>query len=345
MFDNYLKRFFISIFLVSILVSNVDAMEEIRPKVGEITVEGSNGFLKKVLVHEYPYDTNKMTYEEFMQTFAGKYYRGPAIRDEFMYGDTWISDNLAKIVHKVSPQGIKDLIKECKKMEESWNYYPKIVVLHGQVGSGKTEMMRLVAKRTNRKIFMTNLLIATGYRDSEKINLKEMILSLAKTRKPSIFAIEGAESLPKDCFDVIYNYAKCKKIIFMLEVCCFERIKKKLLGKIDNYCTIEAPLPNKNSRKDILKYLANNMKLHFDKTPNYDLIAKKMKGFSIRRLEGLLGGAFSLAMDREIKKKKGVIDNCAKNPTVTEEDINKSYNKIIKFNKNFQNKLLGEVEN
>jgi len=298
---------------------------------------------KKTRVLEYPYDTNKMTYEKFVETEAGKNYKGAGLRNPFMFNKTDILDDLTKIVYKVSPQAIQDLIAECKNMRKSGEYYSKIIVLHGPVGSGKTEMIKLVAKAANRNLsFINSACIGTMYKDSEQINLHEVILNLAKNKLSNIFAVHDADLLTKDCVQVIQKFAKCKNIIFMLETIYPNLMRKKLFDKIDNYCTIKASLPNKNSRREILKYQASKIKLHFDKTLNYDLIAKKTKGFSVRLLKGLTDEMFCIGKMRMIKK--GVKDK-AKKVNVTVKDFDNAYNVIMGVDGKLKKLLLGEVEN
>ena len=154
-----------------LLISN-NALCMVR--IGTETQDNGDGTLSLVYVYEYPYDTNKMTYEEFMETDAGKNYDGPDIRFSSMLQNTKISNSLEKIVYETSPQQVKNIIQDLQDMERSKNYYPIASMLQGPDGSGKSEMIRSIAKRTGRKLVFVNAAsIGTMYRDSEIINLKE----------------------------------------------------------------------------------------------------------------------------------------------------------------------------
>ena len=92
----------------------------------------------------------------------------------------------------------------------------EFVYLVGKTGTGKTEMIRMIAKHMNKKLVIINAW-ATGnsYEDSDFINLKESILPLIQSGEEYIIAVEQFEQLRIKSLDWLYGVLDSKNIIFI----------------------------------------------------------------------------------------------------------------------------------
>jgi len=133
----------------------------------------------------------------------------------------------------VSPQHIKEFVNDCLDMKKFRDYYSRMLILHGPTGNGKSETIRMIAKRTNRKlVFVNAALLGNSYRDSEIINVKETVQGLAKEGEPCIFAVENAELLKGGAVSALLRwFEKSKNIVFIFETCHLGRIDRRLRNK------------------------------------------------------------------------------------------------------------------
>jgi hypothetical protein len=240
--------------------------------ISESTPDGKR--LQRAHVFEYPYNTTKYTLEDFKKTEAWQYYKRSKEYKEYkirpskawMFAKTKAQDNIANLVNQLCPDKVKRFIDCYKNIGESTKKQSKIFILCGRGGVGKTTLGEFIFENMKRKGHMIySCGIATTYRDSERINLKETIIPLIKKEEPSLIILDGAECLGQRTINMICDFAKkYPNMLFILIASTYYSGLTKLEKKIGNmypYKKIKIFLPDLNARKEIIKcYLEDKKK-------------------------------------------------------------------------------------
>lgn len=257
-------------------------------------VRGTNRYVKAFL---YPFDTEKMTIEEFSKTDDYREYMAlgaPDLKPSklFMLKNPEFPKKLEDSVYTVCPEEVKSVINRCKRIDSgeiiNQGYLRNIVILHGTCGTGKSEFVPLIARKTNRKlVFINSGFLGNFYSDSERVNLKEAVSPLAKSGTPCVVGIEDVECLETPPLELICKFARAyPNILFVLTTIELNHIEKWFFNLVNQYGKmIYAPLPNQNARRHILNYLLSDRKSNYEVS---DSVVKKTAGFSIRGLEAIV---------------------------------------------------------
>lgn len=244
--------------------------------------------------------------------------------------DNEMSESLQNSIYKSAPSGVKGLMDIFKialekaklypteKAKDHVDYLPQIFILHGPSGTGKSDIARLFAKKTGRRIFFVNCgLLGTSMQYSESENLKNEIfpvLELGKENVSCLVVLDEADALTrkngKDDRDSgsaaaalasILDACKNYDILFICTTNHLGNLIPKLVDRAKFYI-IEILPPDLAARKEIIKYLIferarkskniENVDVKFDLL-DLDLIAKNTENFSIRILESIVNMTYA----------------------------------------------------
>lgn len=266
--------------------------------------------------------------KESAQNEAENVYGSP-VQSSLMFQDIELSDALAQSIWDMAPGAIKSLITSMQSPERSAGAIPQVIVLYGPHGSGKSKIAALLAQKTNRKlIFINSAFLGTTYLNSETTNLGEAIALLAKLNVPCVIVIDEADILSKTnqeyghqgtrldaaMAQLLDTYENNPNLFFVWTTNNVGQLEEKFLDRIgNNIYKIENPTAN-GREKIINFYLSQNPQIRASAALNIQALAKKTRGYSIRRLKDLIKEAHRIAASREG-------DMC-----VTQHDLDEAYN-------------------
>jgi len=289
---------------------NIHAM---RIREVDVTIEGENSCaLARAFL--YPFDTDTMTLEEFSQTDAYHQYMAlgapdPKIEKSSLVKEPEFPKKLEDSAYAVCPPEVKAVIDRYEHIdgvEIEQDHLQNIVILHGECGTGKSEFVPLIARRTNRELtFILSAFLGNVYVDSETVNLKELIIPLARNESPCVVGIEDGECLRTSQLRLICNFAeRYPHILFVFTTSELDRVEQWFLNLVRRRGTIiHTPLPNQNARRHILNYL---LREHKSNSNVDDRVINNTAGFSIRDLQNLVRDARLKALrrtqDAQVKK-------------------------------------------
>lgn len=306
-------------------------------------------------------------WEEFQEI-----YKTP-VKSRLMLQEPELPKELKKIASSMCPPRIKEFIKAYKRVgpeafsKKFTKLLPRVTILHGPNGTGKSTLGMLIAKKLKAKlVFINSGFLGTMYRNSEEVNLSEIIAPLLNEGTPCVVVFDEADAIVgktgrEDNFNKNRSTAvgqmmdmleKRGNFILVWTTNHINQIGKKFKDRCGIYRIIEIPLPSFEQRKKILEYLEEEAKnisdesleLTFEETfklgPDSegrnlgrcfqsafsDSIAKKTDGFSIRDLEKLFKEVFVRASARLPKK----INNKTQIAIFTRQDFNELSNIIKK---------------
>jgi len=248
--------------------------------------------------------------------------------------DIEMSESLQNSIYKAAPGTIRYLIESYKKAtkenstektKSQVDHLPQIFILHGPSGTGKSDIARVFAKKTGRKIFFVNCgLLGTSMQYSESENLKNEIfpvLELGKENVPCLVVLDEADALTRKngkenrdsgsaaaAIGSILDACKNYDITFICTTNHLGDLIPKLVDRA-RYYLIEVSLPDLNAKKEILKYLilerakkskiTKKVSVKFESL-DLDLIAKNTDGCSIRMLESIVNEVYTIAYNKKI---------------------------------------------
>jgi adenylate kinase family enzyme len=309
--------------------------------------------------HIIPLDDQLLKNYNFPWATMCEAYQTPT-KSKLMLQEPKMSDNFKQFVYKeLCPEPLKDLIKGHKKLgQEAFNnmlakHLPRVVVLYGPNGTGKSTLGILIAKKLDYKlVFINSGFLGTMYRQSEEVNLSEEISPLLENGTPCVVVIDEADALvgKNDDKDNI-NRNKSAAMAQMMDMLeknpnfilvwttnNIDQIDAKFKDRIGICKRIEVKLPNQQQREKIIKYLIkeqketsnDNVKIVCENSFNdFSSIAKNTEGFSIRSLEELVSESLLKAITRIPKKNE---ETLTKNKPITivlkESDFNNISKKI-----------------
>jgi SpoVK/Ycf46/Vps4 family AAA+-type ATPase len=276
--------------------------------------------LDDILLKKFPWSNIAETYQT-------------PTKSKLMLQDPEMPENFKKFIYKeLCPQSLKDLIIGHKRLGQKTlsnnfaRHLPRVVVLHGPNGTGKSTLGVLIAKKLNYKlIFINSGFLGTMYKQSEEVNLSEEIAPLLEDGTPCVIIIDEADALvgKNDNKDNL-NRNKSAAIAQMMDMIekkpnfilvwttnNIDQIDAKFKDRIGFCKRIEVKLPNQPQREKIIKYLitdkketsSDNIKIACENSFNdFSYIAKITNGFSIRSLEELVAESFLKAIIRLPKK-------------------------------------------
>ena len=231
------------------------------------------------------------------------------ITSSLMFQKITLPDDLVDLLWDMAPQKIKSLITSMQNFERNISTIPQIIVFYGPHGTGKSKMAALIAQKAHRKlIFINTAFLGTTYLNSETTNLGEAIAPIAQENTPCVIVIDEADILSHSTQDndksgrldaaiaqMLDTYENNPNLFFVWTTNNVGRIEDKFLDRIgDNMYEITSP--RAMNREKILNYYINQATgTTLDSNANIASIAKKTKGFSIRRLKDLVKEAHRIA--------------------------------------------------
>lgn len=336
------QKFVSYICLFSLFSSNVHTMMPQKFNPTEKIIE----IIEEEAIDEetpQPINLDDILLKKFPLTGIDETYQTPT-KSRLMLQEPEMSEDFKKFVYKeLCPEPLKELIRGYKKLgtdafsPQFANTLPRVVVLHGPNGTGKSTLGVLVAKKLNYKlIFINSGFLGTMYKQSEEVNLSEEIAPLLEDGTPCVIIIDEADALvgKNDNKDNL-NRNKSAAIAQMMDMIekkpnfilvwttnNIDQIDAKFKDRIGFCKRIEINLPNQLQREKIIKYLINNkketsndnIKITCENSFNdFYYIAKITAGFSIRSLEELVSESLLKAIIRLPKKTTG--DDVKNSPT------------------------------
>jgi len=327
------KKIVSYICLFSLFSNNVYSMFSEKSTLKEEVIE----IIEKEATNEE--NTQKINFDDmllnkFPLTGIDEIYQTPT-KSKLMLQEPEMPEDFKKFVYKeLCPEPLKELIRGYKKLgadafsPQFANTLPKVVLLYGPNGTGKSTLGVLISKKLNIKlIFINSGFLGTMYRQSEEVNLSETIAPLLEDGTPCVIVIDEADALVgKNDKDDNSNRNKSAAIAQMMDMSKkksnfilvwttnnIDQIDAKFRDRAGVYGRIEIPLPNQNNREKAIKYLqkkqteASNDKIKtvYDESPEAIIsIAKKTEGLSFRAIEELHTRSFLKALNRVPKKTK-----------------------------------------
>jgi len=281
------------------------------------------------LACHYPFDTEKMTIEAFSRT--EKYRKFMALGAPEMKTNTGalfkkpnFTEELEESVYRTCPDKVKEVINQCRRIDRlrpiQINRLPNIVILHGEGGTGKSELIPLISNRTNRNlVFINSVFLENAYIDSQRVNLREILNSLVNQNSSNVIGIEDAELLKESTLNLICEFATTYPCLaFVLTVNHLHDLEQWFVNLIErNGIIINVPLPDEQARKHIINYLVRKRRINYSIDGS---IAQNTGGFDIRDLERLVQDSYvkvaRRVREQEIDKKE--INNVF---DITNEDV------------------------
>lgn len=255
----------------------------------------------------YPFDTEKMTVEEFSQTQEYRDFMALGAPDMKSNGlfetNIDLPKDLEESIYQVCPDDIKILIDKYKGRIVKSKRLPNIVILHGDSGTGKSELISLISKKTDRDLtLISSPLLENSYIDSQRINLREIVNPLVNQQNSCLVGIEDAEYLKTSALNSICEFAVTyPNILFVLTALDLTQIENWFLDLIDRLgVLINVPLPDLNARKKIIDYLVKSRKIN----SNIDnSVSENTAGFDIFDLQRLVKNSCNKTREKVRDKK------------------------------------------
>jgi len=250
--------------------------------------------------------------------------------------DTQMSKSLARSIRQSCPEAVKNVIRRYKRAMEAikknpekakkhlsayFRRCPKLVILYGPNGTGKTEIARFIAKEIGRELYFLNAgFLGTTYQNSESENLRKQVYLLVEKSKQHLceLVLDEVDALSKrenghnskDSGSLAGALAGlldiCSKHnIFVVATTNFpEEIGPKVRTRAE---VIRVDLPDWTERRRLIEYFlldnVGNMKLIHGKRLTYESLdlnwlTRCTSGFNIRGISRLVDEAVSRAEDR-----------------------------------------------
>jgi len=207
-------------------------------------------------------------------------YKTP-VKSKLMLQDAQLSKELKKISSRMCPPRIKEFIKAYKKLgPKAFNkkfakLLPRVTILHGPNGTGKSTLGVLIAKKLNVKLlFINSGFLGSIYKNSEEVNLNEEIAPLIDDGTPCVIVFDEADAIVgKNNYSDNFNKNRSTAIGQMMDMLekkgnfvliwttnHVDQIGERMKDICGLYRIIEIPRPNFAKRKKILEYLEKRVK-------------------------------------------------------------------------------------
>jgi len=287
-----------------------------------------------------------------------EYLKGELLSDEDGQGSTKsplmlqrrkLSEDLVDSIYSSCSEVITNIVDSCKypecKMDRETfgDSVPRVVLLHGANGNGKSDIAIAISQKTNRGVpyFVKSVFVESMYQSSGSMNLSNLINPLLKKKAGCVVVFDEVDALlskkdnkkGKTCdavvsgiLDAAYDEEN-SEILFVITLNDIENIGEKLKSRIGKEHIINVPLPDKDKRETIIDYY---MEKHFKNTIyssklNTEIIANQTKGYSARDTVNLLKAIHRKAV--QVSKK-----NKSNNAVLTLECFNETLSSINSSN-------------
>lgn len=300
---------------------------------------------------DYEIKTCEKFYSEFRSAIESKTLKNDLKFDErflIKQDNEILPESLENSVYNSCSEQVKSLIdsynlaielSESDKNEdtkgEHFERLPRIIVLYGPNGTGKSVTAKIFAQKINSKLFFINCgLLGTKYQYSIQESLKREIypaIKLSKAGERCVIVLDEVDALTeKNSHSESADRSKEAAIGSLLDICdkygiivvCTTNYLGDLTSKIISRARssiIKVSFPSDTCRKDILKYFlikqAKDSKrierkdLAFESI-DLDFISKNTQDFSIRHLDAIVEGAFDNAIKRANRAKSNKVIIC-----------------------------------